>query len=90
MSNKIFVYLVLYVDDMLIASQSVEEIHKLKLRLKLAFEVKELGEAKKILGIKISRNKQQRKLILSQKSYLEKLVKKFHMLDAKEMNVPFA
>ena len=28
--------------------------------------------------------------MLSQKSYLEKLVKKFHMLDAKEVNIPFA
>lgn len=74
---------------MLLASQSVEEIQKLKLRLKSIFEMKELGEAKKILGIEICRNKQQRKLLLSQKSYLEKLVNKFHMLDAKEVNVLF-
>ena len=34
MPNKISIYLLSYVDDMLIASQSTEEIQKLKLRLK--------------------------------------------------------
>ncbi|GJR75321.1 retrovirus-related pol polyprotein from transposon TNT 1-94 [Tanacetum coccineum] len=46
-----FVYLILYVDDMLIASQSSDEIEKLKTRLKNEFEMKDLGEAKMILSM---------------------------------------
>ena len=41
-SAKISIYLLLYVDDMLIASQLDEEIQNLKLKLKSAFEMKEL------------------------------------------------
>ncbi|KAE8654946.1 hypothetical protein F3Y22_tig00117034pilonHSYRG00285 [Hibiscus syriacus] len=44
-----FIYLLLYVDDMLIASNSQNEIDKLKTQLNQEFEMKDLGEAKKIL-----------------------------------------
>lgn len=69
-SNRISIYLLIYVDDMLIASQSDKEIQQLKVKLKFAFEMKELGEARKILEIEIKRDKQERKLLLSQRSYL--------------------
>nr|GEY06995.1 retrotransposon protein, putative, Ty1-copia subclass [Tanacetum cinerariifolium] len=42
-----FIYLLLYVDDMLIASQSLDEIEKLKTRLKSKFEMKDLGFLKR-------------------------------------------
>ena len=84
---NISIYLLLYVDDMLIFD---EEIQQLKKKLKAEFEMKELGEAKKILGIEITRSKQQRKIYLSQKSYLEKLLSRFGMANAKVVSVPFA
>ena len=52
--------------------------------------MKELGEARKILSIEISRSRQLRKVQFSQKSYLQKLIRMFHMLEAKEINIPFA
>jgi ATP-binding cassette subfamily B (MDR/TAP) protein 1 len=48
-----FIYLLLYVDDMLIASKSKVEINKLKAQLRNEFEIKDLEEAKKIIGINI-------------------------------------
>ena len=44
-------HLLLYVDDMLIASKDQNEINKLKMLLKSEFEIKDLGEARKILGM---------------------------------------
>ena len=55
-SSKIAIYLLLYVDDMLIASHSSTEIQSLKLKLRTTFEMKELGEARKILGIDIAKS----------------------------------
>ena len=43
------IYLLLYVDDMLIACHDKEEINHLKKLLRREFEMKELGEAKRIL-----------------------------------------
>ena len=82
--------MLLYVDDMLIASQSTQEIQLLKKKLRAEFEMKELGEARKILGMEISRDKQHRKLYLSQKSYLAKLLARFGMVDTKPVSLSFA
>jgi hypothetical protein len=43
----------MYIDDMLIAIKSKKEITTLKARLNSEFEMKDLGAAKKILGIEI-------------------------------------
>ena len=50
-----YIYLLLYVDDMLIASKSRNTIDKLNKNLSSEFEMKDLGEVKKVLGIEIER-----------------------------------
>ncbi|KAE8678648.1 hypothetical protein F3Y22_tig00111402pilonHSYRG00027 [Hibiscus syriacus] len=56
---------------------SQTEIAKLKTQLNREFEMKDLGEAKKILGMEISRDKKLGMLCLSQKEYLRKVLKRF-------------
>jgi len=56
-SDGSFVYLLLYVDDMLIASMDKSLIGKLKSQLSDEFEMKDLGIAKKILGMEIHRDR---------------------------------
>nr|GFD20077.1 retrovirus-related Pol polyprotein from transposon TNT 1-94 [Tanacetum cinerariifolium] len=63
--------------DMLIASQSLDEIEKLKTRLKREFEMKDLDEAKMILDMEIDRDRKLRKLCLTQKQYLRRVLKRF-------------
>ena len=48
-----YIYLLLYVDDMLIASKSKSAIDKLKKDLYFEFEMKDLSEVKKVLGMEI-------------------------------------
>jgi hypothetical protein len=59
------IYLLLYVDDMLIAAKSKIDITNLKEQLSSEFEMKGLGAAKKILGIEISRDMKSGLLFLS-------------------------
>ena len=84
------VFLLIYVDDMLIMSKDMEQISKLKRVLKSEFEMKDLGAARKILGIDILRNRIKNCLILSQEKYLKQVIQKFNMNDSKEVNVPLA
>ena len=49
-------YLLLYVDDILIAARNKTHVQKLKAQLKKKFDIKDLGEAKKILSMKITRD----------------------------------
>jgi len=46
-----YIYQLLYVNDMLIASKSRSIIDKLKKDLSSEFEMKDLGETKKVLGM---------------------------------------
>ncbi|KAG8500580.1 hypothetical protein CXB51_002706 [Gossypium anomalum] len=73
-SDSSFVYLLLYVDDMLIATKDKGEIRKVKAQLSEEFEMKDLGPAKNILGMEILRDRKASKLYLSQKGYIEKVL----------------
>ncbi|KAG8492742.1 hypothetical protein CXB51_010463 [Gossypium anomalum] len=86
-----FIYLFLYVDDMLIASKSKVEIERLKTQLNLEFEMKDLGEAKKILGMEIWRDRAHDRVSLSQKQYLKKVLQQFGMNEhTKPVSTPLA
>ena len=86
-----FVYLLLYVDDMLIASKNKREIDRLKAQLSSEFEMKDLGEAKKILGMEIKRDKVKGTISLTQTQYLKKVLQRFGINDkAKPVSTPLA
>jgi len=48
-----YIFLLLYVDDMLIIVRSMKEVNKLKALLSKEFNMKDLGAAKKILEMEI-------------------------------------
>jgi len=52
----------LYVDDMLIAGKNKMKIDALKKALSKSFAMKDLGPVKKILGMKITRDRSRRML----------------------------
>ncbi|KAH9784304.1 hypothetical protein KPL71_009603 [Citrus sinensis] len=86
-----FIYLLLYVDDMLIASKSKDEIEKLKTQLNQEFEMKDLGEVKKIIGMKIYKDRARSKVSLSQKQYLKKVLQQFGITEqTKPVSTPLA
>ncbi|KAM1146650.1 hypothetical protein TB2_037939 [Malus domestica] len=62
--------------------KNVEEIEKLKKQMKNEFEMKDLGEAKKIFGMEITRDREKGLVSLNQRQYLEKLIRKFGVHDS--------
>ncbi|KAE8684184.1 Flotillin-like protein 1 [Hibiscus syriacus] len=88
-SIRILLALVAQLDLELV--QMDTEIVKLKTQLNREFEMKDLGEAKKILGMEISRDKKLRRLYLSQKEYLRKVLKRFGINEMSEpVSTPLA
>ncbi|KAE8707942.1 hypothetical protein F3Y22_tig00110365pilonHSYRG00006 [Hibiscus syriacus] len=83
-----FVILLLYVDDMLVAGPNKDHIEELKAQLAREFEMKDLGSANKILGMQIHRDRSNRKIWLSQKNYLKKILSRFNMQDCKPISTP--
>uniref|UniRef100_A0A2N9HLU0 Uncharacterized protein n=1 Tax=Fagus sylvatica TaxID=28930 RepID=A0A2N9HLU0_FAGSY len=83
-----FIILLLYVDDMLVAGPNKDRITDLKAQLAREFEMKDLGPANKILGMQIYRDRNNRKIWLSQKNYLKKILRRFNMQDCKPIPTP--
>ena len=54
--NNTFIALVVYVDDILIASNNVQEVEALKVSLDQHFKLKDLGGLKYFLGLEIARS----------------------------------
>lgn len=88
LSDRSFIYLLLYVDDMLIASHNKSSINDLKALLKSEFEMKDLAASKKILGMEIQRDLNADKLFLNQHSYIGKVLQCFNMKNCKRVNTP--
>lgn len=59
------VYLLLYVDVILVANKDRRQIEQVKSMLKSEFEMKELGPAKRILGMEMVRDRSKGLLFLS-------------------------
>jgi hypothetical protein len=74
-----FLFLILYVDDILLASSDVNALLETKRFLSLNFDMKDLDEASFVVGIEIHRDRRNGVLGLSQKTYLENVLKKFSM-----------
>ena len=55
-----------------------------------SFAMKDLGAAKQILGMRITRDRKNRKLTLAQSEYIEKVLERFKMQDAKPVSTPLA
>nr|GEZ78195.1 retrotransposon protein, putative, Ty1-copia subclass [Tanacetum cinerariifolium] len=82
------IYLLLYVDDMLIACKSKAEIGSTKSLLKKEFDMKDLGKAKKILGMEIVRDWIRKILRVSQSRYVSKILNNFIIDNGKSVQMP--
>jgi len=68
-----------WTDDVLDASSTIEGKNLAKSQLGASYEIKDLGEAKLILGMCINRDPITRNISLSQKSYCEYMLRRFNM-----------
>lgn len=77
--DDVVTYLLLYVDDILIASSSPSMINEAKDQLKAEFRIKDMGPISTFLGVSVTRNRRNQTVHLSQKMYLVNLLKKFEL-----------
>ena len=83
------VFLVLYVDDILLIGNDKQVLSGVKDWLHKQFDMKDLGEANYILGIKLIRDRKNKLLALSQASYIDKILVRFNMENSKRGSLPF-
>ena len=89
-SGSNFILLILYVDDILLASSNICLLKETKAFLLSQFDMKDMGEAHYVLGIEITRNRKQQALGLSQKNYLDKILQRFGMQGCNSGDAPIS
>ena len=89
-SESAIVFLVLYVDDILLIGNNIPTLESTKAWLGKCFSMKDLGEAAYILGIKIYRDRSRRLLGLSQSTYIDKVLSRFNMQNSKRGFLPMS
>ena len=77
-SNDNFIILLLYVDDILIVGYDIAKINDLKVKLSQASMMEDMGQARTILGMRITQDRRSEKLWLSQEVYVEKMLDRFN------------
>ena len=86
-SEKGLVFVTIYVDDLIIGGDHLDEVEHIKGLLKQEFEMKDLGELRFFLGIEIIRTKTG--IWLSQRKYALDMLAKYGMSNCKPISVPF-
>ena len=87
-SGSSVAFLILYVDDILLIGNDTEFPNSIKRYLSKNFSMKDLGEAAYILGIKIYRDRSRRLIGLSHSTYLDKVLKRFKIVQSKKGFLP--
>lgn len=87
-TGKKKIFLILYVDDILVIGHDSNEIELVKRSLAKGFDMTDGGEISSFLGMKIERNLQRRTMRISQRRYLEALLDRFNMADCKASSIP--
>ncbi|RVW38072.1 Retrovirus-related Pol polyprotein from transposon RE2 [Vitis vinifera] len=80
------IYLVVYVDDIVITGSDQDGIQKLKQHLFTHFQTKDLGKLKYFLGIEIAQSSSG--VVLSQRKYALDILEETGMLDCKPVDTP--
>ena len=80
--------MVIHVDDCTIAGNSQKLIDKCKAKVKIRYTMTDLGPISWVLGIKVTRDLDNRTLGLSQTSYIDLILNRFNFTDAKPVSTP--
>ena len=83
-----FFFLVLYVDDILLAANDCGLLHEVKQFLSKNFNMKNMGDASYVIYIKIHRDRSRVILGLSQETYINKILERFRMKDCSASVAP--
>eukprot|EP00752_Nemacystus_decipiens_P015554 g13877.t1 len=82
------VILAVYVDDFLISGEDSDLVNKKKTELTDTFEMTDLGEVERILGIEVQRDYDQGTMTISQGRYVATILERFEMQAANPVSTP--
>lgn len=87
-SGKDIIFVLIYVDDIILAGINLNIIEKCKKDLMNKFELQDKGDLKNFLGLEIEYDRDKGFLEISQKRYLQGILKKFNFENCNSISTP--
>jgi hypothetical protein len=84
----ILIIVLVHVDDCSIVASSQPLINHFKIMIKRHVEITDLGDLHWILGIEVKRVRENRQLLLSQRSYIDSILRRYGMDELKPLSTP--
>jgi hypothetical protein len=84
------VWLLVWVDDILVAAQGKERVAKVKAHPTAKFDVRDLGPATYFMGMELSRDRKAPSLKLTQRKLTRELISQYGLANARARSVPLA
>lgn len=81
-------FLILYVDDILIFSHSLGKAKEIQDLLCAKYKMTDLGEVQEFLGLQVVRNRTKREVFLHQTKYVENFLKIFGLQSSNSVSIP--
>lgn len=88
MVDNALVLMGIYVDDLFIACESLSVLQSIKDKLSSTFAMKDLGVMKHYLGIDINYEREKGAVTLSQRHFIDEVLKRFSMSQCKSSSTP--
>ena len=87
-SKEFLMIVILYVDDLIILTNTLKKMDWLKAKLEKEYEMSDLGELHYCLGVEFARDRAKKTITMSQRKYIEGVLKRFNMEDCKPIGTP--
>lgn len=84
------ILVVTYVDDFLAIAKKGPALDQFTYEFRSKFTIEELGDAEYFLGVRIVRDRVNRKLYLCQDAYIDKILERYGMTNCKPVDTPMA
>src|SRR6202522_752242 len=85
---KLLIIILVHVDDCSIAGRPKGIIDKFKIEIQKYVKITDLGELHWILGIEVCRIREDKRIMLSQRSYIDSILRRYGFDDAKPVSTP--
>ena len=82
------VIIAIYVDDILYFGQQNSDIKAVKILISEEFKVRNMGEPRSILGIRITRDRAKRTITMDQTAYIERFLRDYQMDQCRPVSTP--
>jgi hypothetical protein len=80
--------LVIHVDDCTIAASSLKLVDDFKQGIRQHVEITDLGPIHWVLGIRVDRDRNMKTVTISQRNYIDSILRRFHFEDCKPVSTP--